>query len=431
LADFPYPAPPRSIEETGLSADYLIRLTTKIMNVGGTMTPSAISNEIKIPKVLVNLLIKEMVSLQLLESQGLETQDIKSDIRYSLTDRGTKWALEALLTSQYIGPAPVTLETFHHQIRTQSIKHETISPTDLEAGLSHLVLPDGIMDQVGPAANSARSMLLWGEPGNGKTSIAEALGKAFHHMIYLPYAILVGNQIVKFYDETLHEVAEKPEAISPPLDQRWLPCKRPVVITGGELTLPMLDLMFDPQSRFYEAPMHMKALGGVFVIDDFGRQTTTPKEFLNRWIVPLEKGFDMLALHTGKKFEVPFDQLVVFSTNMRPEELSDEAALRRIYFKIYVASPTRQAYVDIFRDICDGRGLRFDRPMVETFFDDIYERMALVPSGSHPGFLVDHVTSICAYRGLETEVTRDLLDIAWKNVVAAKRTLVLGGEHQA
>ncbi|MBT8477238.1 MAG: AAA family ATPase [Alphaproteobacteria bacterium] len=423
MTEFTYPTPPRTLEDTGLSTDYLIRLMTKIMNAGGTMTPTQISAEIKLPKSLVNLLIKEMTRLLLVESQGLVREDIKSDIRYTLTDRGSKWALEALMFSQYVGPAPVTLEMFDHQTRTQSIRHETLHPEDLKTGLSHLVLPDGIMNQVGPAANSARSVLLWGEPGNGKTSIAEALGKAFHDIVYLPYAIIVGNQIIKFFDETLHEVAETDEAMSPPLDQRWLPCHRPVVITGGELTLEMLDLMFEPQARFYEAPMHMKALGGVFVIDDFGRQTTTPREFLNRWIVPLEKGFDMLSLHTGKKFQVPFDQLVMFSTNMRPEELSDEAALRRIYFKIYIPTPTREDYLQIFRDVVEARAIPMADNVLEDFYRDVYEGMDLVPSGAHPGFLVDHITSACAYLDREVEVTRDLLDIAWRNVVAAKRTM--------
>lgn len=421
MSDFSYPTPPRTLEETGLSTDYLIRLMSKIMNAGGTMTPTEIAAEIKLPKPLVNMLIKEMTRLLLVESQGLVSEDIKSDIRYSLTDRGSKWALEALMNSQYVGAAPVTLEMFDHQTRTQSIQHETLHPGDLKTGLSHLVLPDGIMNQVGPAANSARSVLLWGEPGNGKTSIAEALGKAFKDIVYLPYAIIVGNQIIKFFDETLHEIAEPETPMSPQLDPRWLPCRRPVVVTGGELTLEMLDLMFEPQSRFYEAPMHMKALGGVFVIDDFGRQTTTPREFLNRWIVPLEKGFDMLSLHTGKKFQVPFDQLVMFSTNMRPENLSDEAALRRIYFKIYVPSPTREDYLQIFRDVLEARGIPETPGVLDQFYTDMYETQELVPSGAHPGFLVDHITSACAYLDRELELSRDLLDIAWRNVVASKR----------
>nr|WP_246455899.1 AAA family ATPase [Sulfitobacter aestuariivivens] len=281
------------------------------------------------------------------------------------------------------------------------------------------------MSQLGPAANSGRSILLYGEPGNGKTSIAEALGKSFKDVIFMPHATIVGNQIIRFFDETLHEVAELPEGATK-LDTRWVPCHRPVVISGGELTLDMLDLRFEATSRFYEAPMHLKALGGVFVLDDFGRQVSTPQEFLNRWIVPLEKGFDIMSLHTGKKFTIPFDQLVVFSSNMIPEELGDGAALRRIYFKIMVPSPTREEYVQIFSDACNERGIEFKPDVVNTFFDQQYEAKDIVTSGAHPGFLLQHVKAICRYLDRDAELTVDLLEIAWKNVAKSKRRDAIG-----
>lgn len=421
MHDFDHPGPPRALEETGLTQDYLVRLTTKIMNAGGTMTPTEISHEIKLPKSLVVILLKEMTRLLLVESRGLEGDSIASDIRYALTDQGARWALEALAVSQYVGPAPVTLEAFQTQISRQSIKFEAISPDTLKAAMSDLVVPPSVIAQVGPAANSGRSVLLWGEPGNGKTSIAEAIGSAFHDTVYLPYAIIVGNQIVKFFDETVHKPVER-AANARPLDARWVACARPIVVTGGELTLDMLDLMFEPQSRFYEAPMHMKALGGVFVIDDFGRQITSTRAFLNRWIVPLEKGYDMLSLHTGKKFEVPFDQLVMFSTNMRPEELSDEAALRRIYFKIYVPTPTREDYLRIFRRQAETRAIPFEIGVIDAFYTEVYEANNLVPSGAHPGFLIDHIVSACTYLGQRPEISKEMLAQAWQNVVASKRT---------
>ena len=417
---FDYDTPPRTIEETGLTTSYLIGLTAKVLYEGGTLTPAEVGEVIRLPRIVCRQIINEMVTLSLCESQGLESEDIRSDIRYSLTDSGRKWALEAMLASQYIGPAPVTFDKFCAQIERQSIVHEEIHRDELEKALSHLVIPTQMMSQLGPAANSGRSVLLYGEPGNGKTSIAEALGKSFTDIIFMPYATIVGNQVIRFFDETLHEVADLPED-APKLDQRWVPCHRPVVISGGELTLDMLDLSFEATSRFYEAPMHLKALGGVFVLDDFGRQVSSPQEFLNRWIVPLEKGFDIMSLHTGKKFTIPFDQLVVFSSNMVPEELGDGAALRRIYFKIHVPSPTREEYMQIFSDACTAQGITFKPDVVQTFFDQEYEAHQIVTSGAHPGFLLQHVKAICRYHDQETDLSLDLLKLAWKNVAKSRR----------
>lgn len=419
---FEYPAPPKLVEETGLTVGFLVNLVCKIMYEKGTLTPAQIAEEIKLTKLVCRQLIKEMTALVLVEAQGLESEDIRSDIRYSLTDSGRKWALESMLASQYVGPAPVTLEAFTKQISRQSIKEEEIHRDHLAHAARHLVLPKGMMLQLGPAANSGRSVLLYGEPGNGKTSLAQAIGDAFRDTVYFPHAILVGNQIIKFYDDTLHEPIPHDKEM-PPLDARWVPCKRPVVISGGELTLPMLDLSFDPTSRFYEAPMHLKALCGVFVLDDFGRQVSPPQDFLNRWIVPLEKGFDILSLHTGRKFTVPFDQLVVFSSNMLPDELGDGASLRRIYFKIFVPSPTKDDYLQIFKAACDATGLEWKPDVVEEFFDREYEEKNHVTSGAHPRFLLHHVEALCRFKGIPPDVTPDHLEIAARNISAAKRRL--------
>lgn len=421
MTAFEFFTPPKTIEETGLSPSYLIGLVSKIMYESGTVTPAGISEQIKLPKLVCRQLIKEMTSLMLVEAQGLESTDIKSDIRYNLTDLGRKWALEAMLVSQYVGPAPVTLDMFEKQITRQSIKHEEIHRHDLEEATSHLVLPRGLMAQLGPAANSGRSVLLYGEPGNGKTSLAEALGNSFHDIVYFPYALLVGNQIIRFFDETLHEKASEPQG-DVKLDPRWVACERPVVIAGGELTLSMLDLSFDQTARFYEAPMHLKALGGVFVLDDFGRQTAKPQEFLNRWIVPLEKGFDIMSLHTGKKFTVPFDQLVVFSSNIMPEDLGDGASLRRIYFKIHVPSPTREDYLQIFEDACKNYSLQWNQAIVEQFFEQEYVAKNTVTSGAHPGFLLQHVIAACRYLDRPAELTMELLELASRNITSAKRS---------
>nr|WP_246525345.1 AAA family ATPase [Thalassovita aquimarina] len=417
---FAAPPPPRTMEETGLSDTFLIGLVSKVLQQGGTMTPAEISAVIKIPKVICRQIIKEMSHLLLVEAQGLETQDIKSDIRYSLTDRGKKWAMDAMAVSQYVGPAPVTLKMFEEQVRKQSIDHEKVHRAELDKAFSHLVIPDILKAQLGPAVNSGRSMLMYGEPGNGKTSLAEAIGTSFVDIVSFPYAILVGNQLIRFYDETLHQLADMPEDADP-IDPRWVACHRPVVIAGGELTLPMLDLEFEHTARYYEAPMHLKALGGIFVLDDFGRQLERPQAYLNRWIVPLEKGYDFLSLHTGKKFMVPFDQLVVFSSNFFPEDLGDEASLRRIYFKIHVPSPTREDYLQIFRDVCKNAGLEWKSDVMDGFFERKYVKENYVTSGAHPGFLVSHILAACRYLDRTPELSDELLELAWRNVAASKK----------
>jgi predicted ATPase with chaperone activity len=408
-------------EDTEIEENVIINLIAKTMFERGTVTPTILSDEIKLAKSVINIVLEEMVRLQLVESRGLASTDIRSDIRYHLTTKGSAAALEAMALSQYIGPAPVTLETFTKQVRRQSIAHETVLREDLETSMRHLVFPDEIHARLGPAANSGKSILLYGEPGNGKTSIAEALGTAFKDTIFVPYSIIVGNQIIKFFDETVHTPVEstvQAETRDAALDLRWIECERPVVITGGELTLEMLDLMYSTTSRFYEAPIHLKALGGIFIVDDFGRQQTTPREILNRWIVPLEKGHDFLHLHTGKKFTVPFDQLVIFSTNMMPEELSDGAALRRLYFKILVPTPTKENYLKIFQGATADADLEYAPDVVSAFFDKVYTADRKIPSGAHPKFLLDHIKAACIYSETEPSITGELLELAWKNVTA-------------
>lgn len=416
-------------EETEIDDNVIINLIAKTMFERGTVTPTDLSEDIKLAKSVINIMLEEMVRLQLVESRGLATSDIRSDIRYHLTTKGSALALEAMALSQYIGPAPVPLEAFTRQVRRQSIAHEQVHREDLRASMSHLVFPDDIHARLGPAANSGKSILLYGEPGNGKTSIAEALGTAFKDTIFIPYSIIVGNQIIKFFDETVHtpvESAVLAERRDAALDLRWIECQRPVVITGGELTLQMLDLMYSQTSRFYEAPIHLKALGGIFIVDDFGRQQTTPREILNRWIVPLEKGHDFLHLHTGKKFTVPFDQLVIFSTNMQPEELSDGAALRRLYFKILVPTPTKENYLKIFEGAAADAQLAYPADVVSEFFDAVYTAERKIPSGAHPKFLLDHIKAACIYAETAPSITDNLLQLAWKNVTADSATSARG-----
>lgn len=421
MTDFPHPAAPTSIKATGLGLDFLVGLAVKVMKLHGVMSISQMSEVLHLPHNVVRMLAEELVRLQVVEARGLALQsEFRSDLRFSLTDTGNRRAVEAMEMSQYAGPAPVPLEAFVERVEHQRIGAETVGRDRLDAALSHLVLPDGLRERLGPAVNSAASVLLYGEAGNGKTSIAEALATTFEDTILFPHAFIVRNEIIQIFDETVH-VRAGDQVDGDHLDRRWVRCSRPIIRAGGELNLEKLDLVFEPMARFYEAPMHLKALGGMFLIDDFGRQKQPPKAFINRWIGPLERGFDILTLHTGKKFVVPFDLLLLLSTNMRVEDISDNAGLRRIFFKIHVPSPTREEYLHIFRRACGRSGISYVPDVIERFYTEVYEANDLIPSGAHPGFLLKHIRAASTYYGTPPVLTRELLDMAWQNVFSDKR----------
>ncbi|WP_306260798.1 AAA family ATPase [Pararhizobium sp. IMCC21322] len=412
------PAAPTTVLETGIKRDSLMQLLAKTLLVHGALAPSQIATEMRLAPGVVVELLKELQKLQYVESRGLEGHEMRSEVRFSLGGAGVHYANRANVHSQYIGSAPVSLEDWVSQIRNQSIANERISREVLQDALSHLILPENIVSLVGPAINSTRSVLLYGEPGNGKTSIAEAMGKAFRDLIYIPHCVEVGGQIINVFDPTLHTPEEEdyqPKSRQT-FDRRWRRCRRPFALTGGELTLEMLDLSYNPDSRYYEAPIHLKAIGGVFVVDDFGRQRTNPQAVLNRWIVPLERRYDFLTLHTGKKFAVPFDQLAIFSTNIPPDELADAGALRRLHYKINVPTPSADDYRVIFEGAAKKAGLPFDSDVFEAFFDRHYANGKATPAGHHPKYIVDFITSVCRFKSEELRMDADLLDGGWNNL---------------
>ncbi len=324
----------------------------------------------------------------------------------------------------YAGPCPVPLEVYSEAVKAQSIKGrmKLVDRARLEEGLAHLVVDDELIERIGPAINTFRSLFIFGPAGGGKTVIAKAIGNMMSEEYYLPHAISVDGQVIKLFDPVNHisldppgvDGAEAPGGDRPAADPRWLRCQRPVVITGGELTLEMLDLAFNPLVKYYEAPLQLKANGGMFLVDDFGRQLVSPRDLLNRWIIPMEERQDYLTLHTGQKFPVPFDILTIFGTNIEPRDLVDEAFLRRIPFKVEVKDPTPDQFHSIFDRVCEERELEYDKDVVDGLLERYYRPQDKPLRACHPRDLVEIIIARADFLKESPRVTEQTLAEAWK-----------------
>ncbi len=346
---------------------------------------------------------------------------------YVLTDEGRRYTVDALEQLRYVGPAPVAIEEFNYRVNLQKLTNELVTFERIRKGLGDLTFDDSMIEQCGPGINSGRAMLLYGPPGNGKTSVAHAMGSVYNDVIYVPYAISVEGQIIRFFDPSIHVPIRRADdgheddisvsfVRSQELDMRWVPCRRPFVVTGGELTLDMLELRYDETGHFYEAPLHVKALGGTFVIDDFGRQLVSPTHLLNRWIVPLENRIDYMKLHTGKSFSIPFEELVIFSTNLEPEDLMDTAFLRRLPYKIEVGAPTLENYRRIFQKECARQGLPLSEEVFETIVYKLQREKELDLAGFQPRFIVDQVVATCRFMGQSPHFEARFIEYALNNL---------------
>jgi hypothetical protein len=361
-------------------------------------------------------LIERLRAERLVEVRGA-TGSGTAGYRYALTDLGRDRARQFLEINRYIGPAPVSLASYLAMMADVRQARGYIDRDRLERGFSHLVVSDALLDQLGPAVNSGKAVFLYGPPGNGKTMIGEGLGRALGGDLFVPHAIDIEGQIITMYDPICHEICDEGGVTSrliaeAPRDRRWVRIRRPVIVVGGELTLEMLDLTFNPISKYHEAPLQLKANGGVLLVDDFGRQRMRPEDLLNRWIVPLESRVDYLTLHSGKKLQVPFDVLSVFATNLDPASLADEAFLRRIPYKIAVGDPTVEQFTRIFEMNCERRQLRFHQVMVAYLHRRFYRPAGRPMRACHPRDLLDQVTALCQYRGIKPVITRELIDAA-------------------
>jgi hypothetical protein len=409
------PSAPATIDDTGISADQLSQLFLKSLYTGEA-TGVTLAERIRLPYAVFEPLVERARAERLIEVRGAAGQGTAA-YRYALTDLGRDRARQFLDANQYVGPAPVPLAAYARQMTSIAAARGDIGRERLREGFSHLVIDESVLEQLGPAANAGRAIFLYGPPGNGKTVIAEGLGRALGGDLYVPYAIDVDGQTVTVFDPVNHESldgSEDPAGVvaAGARDRRWGRIRRPVVVVGGELTLDMLDLTFNPISRFHEAPLQMKANGGVFLVDDFGRQRIRPQELLNRWIVPLESRVDYLTLHTGKKFQIPFEALIVFATNLDPTSLADEAFMRRIPYKIPIVDPTVDQFTRIFEMNCRSRHMRFHQVMVAYLHRRHYAPYRRPFRACHARDLLDQVTALCRYRGEEPAITRELLDAA-------------------
>ena len=409
------PPPPATVADSGLHPDTLSQLLLKTL-VGGESSGSGLADKMRLPYSLLDTMIQHARVEKLIEVRGTSGVG-NAGYRYALTDLGRDRAQQYMDVSRYVGPAPVPLAQYNAYVRACMAARSPVDRDQLAHGFEHLVVNRAMFDQIGPAVNSGKSLFLYGAPGNGKTVVAEGIGRALGTEMYVPHAIDVDGQVITMFDPVNHQhlkaTSETQSVVhSVSQDQRWEKIRRPVVVVGGELTLEMLDLSFNPIAKFYEAPIQLKANGGIFVVDDFGRQRIPPRDLLNRWIVPLESRVDYLTLHTGRKFEVPFNVFIVFATNLKPESLADEAFLRRIPYKVLAKNPTVDEYCKIFELNCRRRGLTFDPVMVEYLERRYYKPRKLQMRACHPRDLVEQVVDICRYQHKDPVITRELLDMA-------------------
>ncbi len=406
------PPAPESLEETGLSLDFLADLVLKTLYVRGTLLGSDLSEQLKLP----HFNVLEPVLKFLREEELIEVRrgygQFSTQWVYALTNKGMVRARELMEQCAYVGPAPVPLHIYTDYLERYQVPWEGITEQTLREALKDLVVNDRLIRKLGPAFNSGKSMFLYGNAGNGKTSIAERFARALKGGVLVPYALEVNGQIIRFFDPAYHEPLLVSEEKLQASDRRWMLCKRPFIVAGGELRMENLELAYDPIVKFYNAPFQMKANGGVFMIDDFGRQRIPPRDLLNRWIVPLEKGIDFYTLQTGEQILIPFKVLIIFSTNLAPRELVEEAFLRRIRYKIEVGDPSEEEFREIFQRVAEQIGFEYEPELLDYLIERHYKRVGRGFRAVHPRDLLMQARDYCNYMGWQYKLTRELIDLA-------------------
>lgn len=412
-----------SLEDTGLSPLWLQDLVLKIMYFQGYMSGFKIAEQISLPFTgIVDQILETLKREKLVEVRTSQLGLGEGSYIYAITSAGVARSREALERSQYAGPAPVPLAKYNEAILKQSRGRIQATNRTMRQVLSELILNEKTFSQLGPAVNSGTSIFIFGPPGDGKTSVARAIGHLLQSQtIYIPYSIYVDGQVIKLYDNVNHQIVSEEESPSKDTeslrtgqrrDPRWIRIRRPFIMTGGELTMAGLDLVFDETNKYYEAPFQIKANGGILLIDDFGRQLVRPRDLLNRWIVPLENRIDYMTLHTGRKIEVPFNVLVIFSTNLPPKDLVDEAFLRRLRHKIEIGDPSYEEYREIFRRVSAAKGVEYDDQGLAYLLQEHYIKRNRKLRASHPRDLCDQIIDFANFIGVEPTLSQELIDKA-------------------
>jgi predicted ATPase with chaperone activity len=416
------PKAPSAPEEFGLGTPFIYDLILRTIFFRGQITGGDIANFINVQFAAISSILQAMRKQMLIDIVGQKGASGDSSFIYEIKPpKGTAAIEEAMSKTSYVGPMPVPFTDYVESILAQTVKKLTVTRLSIQRAFADLIISDETFNEIGPAINSASSIFFFGFPGNGKTSIAERITRLMGDTIYIPHAVEANGQIIKLYDPIQHTLAKEEENFDTSdtilkrggdYDKRYIKIRRPTIVVGGELVMPMLDLKYNPIGKYYEAPLQMKANGGIFMIDDFGRQQVRPMDLLNRWIVPLEKKYDYLTTITGTKIEVPFDQLLIFSTNLDPTQLADEAFLRRIKFKIEVRDPDEAQFRKIWELVCRSKKVEFDENGINYLVNKWYLPMNRPFRMCQPRDILDQMMSIAKYNMERVNFSPDLIDAA-------------------
>jgi hypothetical protein len=418
----PQPAAPRRVADLGVDDQTLIELIVKLLYLRGNLSLVDVAQHLRLPAVIVEEMFAFLRTERLVEllRRGAST----GDVDYGLTENGRTRGAEYLRKCRYSGPAPVTLGDYARQVRSQAVASMRVTQSDIERAYRDVVLRSELRDLIGAAMNSERPMFLYGPAGSGKTFLAESLLRLIRGTIYVPHALIVDGEIVQVFDPLVHRPVNA-DQLRTSLDnrargdERWIACHRPVVISGGELTIDMLNLQYDHVAGYYQAPAHVKTNNGLYIVDDLGRQLVRPEQLMNRWIVPMDRRRDYLTLHTGGSFEIPFDVRLVFSTNLAPKTVADEAFLRRLGYKIYVGPVSESEYKQIFRQVCVTFGVEFHAATFDTLLD-LHRRNSRPTFACHPRDMIAQIRDYSTYREWPIELTPPLMEWAWHSYFATQ-----------